>query len=264
MRNDASLDSLLSDALTSDYAGTKGEDHGRFTVIFIAAATTIVTLVLGMALAQTRIQANENLTTRSALVERVRAADSRVAALEARVQSAQADLQAAEQATLAGTSLGQQAKERLARLRKAAGYTESTGSGVEVTLDDAAVDSAAPSDAQQPGRVVDRDLQQVVNGLWQAGATGIAINGRRLTSTSAIRAAGDAILVDYRPLLPPYKVVAIGADANQVAGKFRENQAGLLLEELEAKYGVIWELQTIGQTTLPAAGGGSSTTGSAP
>ena len=264
MRNDASLDALLSDALTSDYADTKGEDHGRLTVIFVAAATTIVTLVLGMALAQTRIQANENLTTRSALVERVRASDDRVAALEIKVRTAQADLQVAEQAKLAGTSLGQQAKERLDRLRAAAGYTEATGSGVEVTLDDAPVDATAPNDSQQPGRVVDRDLQQVVNGLWQAGATGIAINGRRLTSTSAIRAAGDAILVDYRPLLPPYQIVAIGSDSNQLAGKFRENQAGLLLEELEARYGVIWELQTIGQTTLPAAGGALGTTGGTP
>ena len=46
---------------------------------------------------------------------------------------------------------------------------------------------------------------------------------------------------------------AIGPDADQVAGRFRENPAGLLLEELEAKYGVIWELQTVGEIRLPAA-----------
>lgn len=264
MRSDASLDSLLADALTSDYAGTAGEEHGRFSVVFIAGATTVVTLVLGMALAQTRIQANENLTTRAALIDRVKAADDRVAALESKVQVAQSDLQSAEQAKLAGTSLGQQANERLARLRTAAGFTEMTGNGVEVTLADAPIDATAPNDAVQPGRIVDRDLQQVVNGLWQAGAKGVAINGRRLTGTSAIRAAGDAILVDYRPVLPPYQIVAIGDDANQVAGKFRENQAGLLLEELEAQYGVIWELQTIGQTTLPAAGGSTNSTGGTP
>jgi uncharacterized protein YlxW (UPF0749 family) len=93
----------------------------------------------------------------------------------------------------------------------------------------------------------------IVNGLWQAGATDIAINGRRLTPTSAIRAAGEAILVNYRPMSPPYVVSAIGSDADQLAGRFRENPAGLLLEELETQYGVIWELQTVGDTTLPAA-----------
>jgi uncharacterized protein YlxW (UPF0749 family) len=105
----------------------------------------------------------------------------------------------------------------------------------------------------EPGKIVDRDLQIVVNGLWQAGATDIAINGRRLTPTSAIRSAGEAILVNYRPLIPPYVVSAIGPDANQIIGRFREGTAGLLLEELEATYGVFWELQTVGEVTLPAA-----------
>lgn len=104
----------------------------------------------------------------------------------------------------------------------------------------------------------------IVNGLWQAGATDIAINGRRLTPTSAIRAAGEAILVNYRPMSPPYVVTAIGQDADQLAGRFRENPAGLLLEELETKYGVIWELQTAGNVTLPAANTTSKNSEDAP
>ena len=42
------------------------------------------------------------------------------------------------------------------------------------------------------------------------GAESIAINNARLTTTSAIRYAGDAILVNYRPLLPPFVISAIG------------------------------------------------------
>ena len=56
------------------------------------------------------------------------------------------------------------------------------------------------------GRVLDRDLQEIANALWQAGAEAIAINGQRLTSTSTIRAAGEAILVDFRPVAGPYEV----------------------------------------------------------
>ena len=52
---------------------------------------------------------------------------------------------------------------------------------------------------------------------------------------------------------PPYVVLAIGSDADRLAGRFRENPAGLLLEELESKYGIIWELQTVGKVYLPAA-----------
>jgi uncharacterized protein YlxW (UPF0749 family) len=119
-------------------------------------------------------------------------------------------------------------------------------------------------DKTNPGRVIDRDLQMIVNGLWQAGASDVAINGRRITPTTAIRAAGEAILVNYRPMSPPYVVSAIGSDADQLAGRFRENPAGLLLEELEAQYGVIWELQRVRNITLPAASSTSTNSEVAP
>jgi uncharacterized protein YlxW (UPF0749 family) len=253
MRIDASLDALLADALTSDYANAApNQNTGRLRVFFIAAAATLVTLVLGMAIAQTRIQSSENATTRDALVDRVTAADRRVQVLEVTVLTAQNNLLNAEAAVLAGTSLGEQARSRLERLRIATGQTEVTGDGVTVTIDNAALDPLL-GDEIPPGQIIDRDLQLIVNGLWQAGATDISINGRRMTPTSAIRAAGEAILVNYRPMSPPYVVSAIGPDADQLAGRFRENPAGLLLEELEAQYGVIWELQTVGEITLPAA-----------
>jgi uncharacterized protein YlxW (UPF0749 family) len=264
MRVDASLDALLADALASDYANTSpNQDSGRLRVIVIAAAATLVTLVLGMAIAQTRIQASENSLTRDALVERVTAADRRVQELEATVLTAQNDLLNAEAATLAGTSLGEQARARLDRLRIATGQTEVSGDGVTVTIDDAPIDPLQ-GDETPPGQVIDRDLQMIVNGLWQAGATDIAINGRRLTPTSAIRAAGEAILVNYRPMSPPYVVSAIGPNADQLAGRFRDNPAGLLLEELETQYGVIWELQTVGDITLPAASSTSKNSEDAP
>ncbi len=56
------------------------------------------------------------------------------------------------------------------------------------------------------GRVRDVDVQTVVNGLWAAGAEGIAVNGQRLTSLSTIRHAGDAIVVDLRQLARPYTI----------------------------------------------------------
>lgn len=253
MRSDASLDALLADALTSDYSNAFSTQNktGRFQIFFVAGAATLVTLVLGMAIAQTQIQASENSITRDALVERVEAADRRVQVLEATVLTAQNNLLNAEAAVLAGTSLGDQARSRLDRLRIATGQTEVYGNGVTVTIDDAPLDPLISG--TQPGRVLDRDLQIVVNGLWQAGATDIAINGRRLTPTSAIRAAGDAILVNYRPMSPPYVVSAVGQDADKLAGRFRDNSGGLLLEELEAKYGVIWGLQKVGNISLPAA-----------
>ncbi len=182
----------------------------------------------------------------------MQAADRRVQALEASVVTAQNDLISAESAILAGTSLGEQAQQRLERLRIATGQTQVSGSGITVTIDDAPSDSDTTTESES-GKVLDADLQIVINGLWQSGATHIAINERRLTPTTAIRSAGRAILVNYRPLTPPYVITAISPDANQMAGTFRESSAGLLLEELEASYGVFWELHTVGEVTLPAA-----------
>lgn len=258
MRIDASLDALLADALTSDYEGTDKKQYqnrskrNSIQILIVAASATLVTIVLGMAIAQTRSQASENSATRDALVERVQAADRRVQALEVSVVTAQNDLIAAEGAILAGTSLGEQAQQRLERLRIATGQTQVSGSGITVTIDDAPSVSDATT-GNESGKVLDADLQLVINGLWQSGATHVAINERRLTPTTAIRSAGKAILVNYRPLIPPYVVTAISPDANKMAGMFRESSAGLLLEELEASYGVFWELNTVGEVTLPAA-----------
>ncbi len=253
----ASMDALLADAVTSDYGripATAPVDYRRHPA---AMALTIgcaiaLTFVLSLGLTQNRKNAAANDGTRQQLVARVETADRRVSALEARVTQAQRDLQAAENAKLAGTSLGTQAQIKLNRLRKAVGFTPMIGNGVQVSLSDAPSDPTSTS-ATSPGTVMDRDIQMVVNGLWESGATGVTVNNRRLTTSSAIRTAGSAILVDYRPLVPPYIVTAVAPDADALAGRFRDGQAGLLLEQLQARYGVVWDLQTIGQTTLPAA-----------
>lgn len=262
MSSNASLDALLADALVSDYQrATPKETRPRLVLAMAALSGVGLAFLLGLAVRATSENANQNQLTRQALITRVQQADSRVSALEKQVQTAQRDYQAATQAQLSGTSLGQQAQERLARLQLAAGYTSVKGSGIELVVDDATADPNAPSGSSEPGKVMDRDLQLIVNGLWQSGASAISINDRRLTSTSAIRAAGEAILVNYRPLVPPYRIKAIGDDGGALAGRFRDGSAGLLLEELQTRYGVIWELQTSGQTTIPAAATDSNSTG---
>ncbi len=257
---DASLDALLADALTSDYHAPTGH-KSRSTIGMTATAITgvILAFTLALAVTQTRSNQSESALTRQALIDRVQIADHRVEALEGVVAQAQIDLETAEQAVLAGNSLGALAQKRLAQVRAAAGFSDVTGSAIDLMIDDAPIDPTAPADANLPGKVQDRDLQFVVNGLWQSGATAITINDRRLTGTSAIRAAGEAILVDYRPLKPPYRIVAIAPDADALAGLFRENSAGLLLEELQARYGVIWDLGTLREVTLKAATSNTST-----
>jgi len=90
------------------------------------------------------------------------------------------------------------------------GLSSIKGTGIEIVISDAVkTDSLEGSDVEL-ARVYDSDIQLLVNALWASGAESIAVNNARLTTTSAIRSAGDAILVNYRPLLPPFVISAIG------------------------------------------------------
>ena len=62
-------------------------------------------------------------------------------------------------------------------------------------------------------RVLDTDIQLVVNGLFASGAEAVSVNGQRVTVLSPIRSAGEAVLVGFRPLTPPYEVSAVGPDS---------------------------------------------------
>lgn len=159
-------------------------------------------------------------------------------------------------ADIAGLTSGQAPAERAAdrqALDLAAASSAVSGPGITITLDDAegARGIAADPDGGDLGRVLDRDLQQVVNGLWASGAEAVAINDQRLTSTSAIRSAGEAILVDYRPLEPPYRVSAIG-DPNQLRANFGDSASGLALRTLADTYGLRFDIVDSDRLDLPA------------
>ncbi|MFE7529081.1 DUF881 domain-containing protein [Kitasatospora sp. NPDC057542] len=143
----------------------------------------------------------------------------------------------------------------------AVGLGQVTGPGVKLVLEDASgtglggnVDPRAGQGFSNSGRLRDRDLQLVVNGLWGSGAEAIAINGQRLTALSAIRAAGEAVLVDNRPLVPPYSIQAIG-DGSKLLTAFEKDMAGQYLRLLQEQYGIKSTLSVQKNLTLPAAVG---------
>jgi uncharacterized protein YlxW (UPF0749 family) len=139
-----------------------------------------------------------------------------------------------------------------------------TGPGLKVTLADAptatatsgSTDPRATADGSQ-GRVLDHDVQIVVNGLWAAGAEAISINGQRLTARSAIRYAGQAILVDFRPLVPPYVVSAVG-DPSVLQTRFAAGSGGAYLQALRDNYGIRAGIVSSANLELPGAGGFST------
>jgi uncharacterized protein YlxW (UPF0749 family) len=127
------------------------------------------------------------------------------------------------------------------------------GDGVVVTVSDApaAVDPVTGSvDVDNPGRVLDRDLQDIANALWQSGAEAIAVNGQRLTATSTIRAAGEAILVDFRPITRPYQLSAIGPDG--IDKRMADSATGKRFKRFVEIYRMQFEIKARDGLTLPA------------
>ncbi|SEE10571.1 Uncharacterized conserved protein YlxW, UPF0749 family [Ruania alba] len=142
-----------------------------------------------------------------------------------------------------------------ARLGLWAGATAVQGPGVVVTLED-----SVRARSGEPGtdfqRVQDQDLQLVVNGLWAAGAEAIAVNGHRLTGQTAIRTAGDAVLVDLQPLVSPYAIEVIG-DPDGLRTEFARTQASAWLNLLAAQFSISSTIETSDDLVLPAGTAGA-------
>jgi uncharacterized protein YlxW (UPF0749 family) len=142
---------------------------------------------------------------------------------------------------------------RLRELAAVAGVGRVRGDGVVVRVADGPVETDAVTGAGgvDLGRVLDRDLQDIVNALFAGGAEAVAINGQRLTSTSTIRAAGSAILVDFKPVTGPYEVAAIGP--GDLARRFDASGAARLLRQVSAEHGLSLQVRRVRDLTLPAA-----------
>lgn len=155
---------------------------------------------------------------------------------------------------------GSQVADRVEELAVVVGAAPVTGSGVELSMSDSPrlerlelVDDPAEREELEKGRVFDSDVQLMVNGLWDAGAEAISVNDQRLTSLSAIRSAGLAILVDFRPLVPPYVIRAIG-DPGQLQAKFAQGRAGSALQSLQDNHGIQATITAREDLELPGAG----------
>jgi uncharacterized protein YlxW (UPF0749 family) len=232
-------------------AGSGGRAR-RLLTAPVVAVIAVVGLLAGGAVAQLRTSppgsgARDGLVDQ--ITERTAVADDLAAANLERRQ----EIQRLETEVL-GESGGGPA-DAVDRLAVPAGVVPVTGPGVRVTLEDPGDDAELFEDEEvdpELVRVLDVDLQQVVNGLWAARAEAVAVNGQRLTTLSAIRSAGSAILVDYRPLAPPYVVEAVG-DPQSLADEVTTGPTGGFLEWLRTNYGVEVAVETEESIGLPAA-----------
>lgn len=183
------------------------------------------------------------------LIEKRRAA---IAELSRDVSRAERRLEAARQE--AGTGARTEALLRRVReLRRRAGLAAMRGPGVVVELRDSDREPRTRDEVTDL-RIQDLDLQLAVNALWRAGAEAVAVNGRRVASTTAIRRAGTAILVNYRAVSSPYRVTAIG-DPVALERALVRSQLAERFDVWEDVYGLGFTVETAEALRAPALPG---------
>jgi uncharacterized protein YlxW (UPF0749 family) len=259
-RPDASM-SLLADLMSGSgldpgyeeaaarRAASGESESGPGHVTRLLAATLLLGLLGAVAVVQVRRGAPVAERQRDALIGQIHQRTSETDVLQRQADGLRRQTEALRRSALARSDAGQSARKDLDRAAGVAAQAPVSGSGTVVTVDDA--HAAHGSQAQQDGRIYDQDLQRLVNGLWASGATAIGINGQRMTATTAIRSAGDAILVDYRPLSPPYAVTALGRSG--LGRSFAGSPTGRAFRTLEATFGIRYDIRQEDSVRLPAA-----------
>ncbi|MDF3299678.1 DUF881 domain-containing protein [Streptomyces tropicalis] len=253
---DHSLDDGYAEAAArKQAAGEGGMPRTLKARLGLAAGLVLAALVVTVGAAQTRVAAPVVAKERQELIDRIDSETAAADKLEGSVDALRDDVAARQRQALRKSG----GNERADLVSILSGATAVHGPGVRLVVNDAKEatsggngDPRETADFSDTGRVRDRDMQRVVNGLWQSGAEAVSINGQRLTALSAIRAAGDAILVDNRPLVPPYTVLAVG-DGERLSNSFQNSPDGLYLHALQENYGIRTSISAESDVRLPAA-----------
>lgn len=253
------MDHSLDDGYAEAAARKKADGTGALpktlrAKLGLAAGLVLAALVVTVGAAQARIAAPVVAKEREELIDRIDRETSTADKLEGSIDKLRDDVSARQREAL--KKHGGDQGELVGIL---AGAVEVHGPGVKLVVDDAQeADQGGDGDARETsgfsdtGRVRDRDMQRVVNGLWESGAEAISINGQRLTALSAIRAAGDAILVDNKPLVPPYTVLAVG-DGERLRTAFQNSGDGQYLDALRKNFHIRTGISVEDDIRLPAA-----------
>lgn len=237
------LKQVMEHPVDPDYAilARRGEGSSRHKLLLTIALVALGAL-LAVAAMQNLRTAGSRADERTELIARIKEQSQQQDALRSDVEARQAEIRRLQEAILANKSAAE--LDELNRLDLLAATVAVQGPGIVITVDDA-VGGASK------GRVMDVDLQVMVNGLWHSGAEAIAVNGHRLSSRSAIRGAGDAITVNYRSLTRPYRVEAIG-DPKRLQSRYVESSGGIWWSGLQQNYGMRQDITSATTLNLPA------------
>jgi uncharacterized protein YlxW (UPF0749 family) len=243
---------LTAHALDEDYAhaaarrAATAEPRRRRIGPAGAIAIAVFAVLAVTAAVQTSQDSVSQERERRALIDQIKGGKAALAADRKTVAGLQADNGRLQTEVLRNHAAASGVLRELRLLALRSGTSAVHGPGVEIVVDDA-------RNAQHDrNKVLDEDLQTLVNGLWAAGAEAISINRERLTGLSPIRHAGSAITVNFNRLSPPYRILAIG-DPKTLQSQFAETASGQTWFDVQRQFGLRFSMHTQGSLRLPAA-----------
>ncbi|HEV3474133.1 MAG TPA: DUF881 domain-containing protein [Actinomycetota bacterium] len=213
----------------------------------------VVLVVMGFvtaaALAQERVREEELPGRTGELVDLIRRRQAAIHELSAEVRDLNGRLQDVRSSAGRESEQLRDLVEDIRRLRGPAGLGGVTGPGLVVELEDSSQVATTRGELTD-FRIQDVDLQLVVNALWTAGAEAVSINGRRVTSTTAIREAGDAVLVNFTAVSSPYRVSAIG-DPEALRLGVADSEIAERFQAWTEIYGLGYSVRTADDVVVP-------------
>jgi uncharacterized protein YlxW (UPF0749 family) len=237
----ALLDDLLTNTLDPGYraaADAKQRSH-PWDQPLVWLGCLAVGLLLVTAYQQNHRSAPAREAANKDLITRIHNLQSAGARMDEQAKTLAAQVAALRDAQLSGAGSAE-----LKNLEIAAGTVAVSGPGVSIEVGEPTQPQPSASSGrdgtgsqQQVSLIHDRQIRSVVNVLWSSGAEAISVNGIRLTATSAIRFAGESILVDFQTISTPYTIQAIG-DRDRMLLAFADSPIARALKTAEQVQGI--------------------------
>ena len=216
-------------------------------LLTLAAVIGLLGFLLVTAVLSARAAEEEQQPRKAELVGLIEARRELVGDLDVEVERLRRQVASAQATAAERSSADAAASAQVEELSVLAGTVAVRGRGLVVRLDNS---NRKPASTDQAGAYLihDADLQLVINGLFAAGAEALDVNGSRVVATTPVRAAGDTIVVNFRPLTPPYVIEAIGADRD----RFDETEIARRFQRWSTLFGLGYSVSEKDNLTVEA------------
>jgi uncharacterized protein YlxW (UPF0749 family) len=251
----ALLDDLLNNPLDPGYqaAADRHNPHRGWERPLAWAGCVLIGFMLIVAYQQTHRSAPARDAARKDLISRIDGLQKAGGTMENNAKTL-----AAQVAALRDAQLSASGSKALKNLEIASGTVAVHGQGMVVELNNP-TQTQTSDDTQRPGStplgqaavLQDTDIRGVANQLFAAGAEALAVNGIRLAPTTAIRFAGEAVLVDLQTISAPYTIQAIG-NRDALLVNFADSTVAQRLKTEESVYGISFKFNGKSDLTLPS------------